>query len=252
MDLAQYEELTGKTVAEADKGRVNATIRRANALLESALGYSLSPSKNLYKEELGKVQFQGAYPYYPINQSTLLPPDEQDGNYRLFNYNEKDIYIKTDPFRNVYHVKLVQAQNDDEFVTIWDMQGFTAKTARKFGMFLEKQESWFSWNWYGWLVGQLGRGNGLMVAVDADWMTCRNMPTDLAYLWSDMVDYYSNEDFSVSGSLKSESVNGHSWSRSNAGGGKGVDLSPEQSAAGQQTISQYAGPNGTLAFRNRV
>ncbi len=249
MDLAKYQELTGQTVSEADVARVNATIRRVNGLLESALGYSLSPNKNLDKEELGKVQFQGAYPYYPVNVDSLLPADEQDGEYRVFNYNDKDIYIQTDPFRNVYHVKLVQVQNDDSFVTIWDLTGFTSKNARKFGKFIQRETTWFNWDWYSWLVENVGNGNGLMVAVDADWLDCTNMPSDLAYLWADMVAYYSNEDYSVSGSLKSESVNGHSWTRANAGGGKGVDLSPEQSDAGLKTLKQYAGPNGNAANR---
>lgn len=250
MDLAKYEELTGTTVAESDKARVNATIRRANALLESALGYSLSSQKNLDKEELGKVQFQGAYPYYPWNCQTLLPADEQEGEYRLFYYNDNDLYIKTDPARNIYHVKLVQAQNDDSFVTIMDLNDFTSKNARKFSKFIQKSTTWFNWNWYSWIVTQVGNGNGLMVAVDADWLDCTNMPADLAFLWADMVEYYSSDDVSVTGNLKSESVNGHSYSYTNAGGGKGVDLSPDQSDDGLKTLSQYAGPNGTANSRN--
>lgn len=252
MDLAKYTELTGTTVAEADKVRYNATIRRANALLESALGYSLSSSKNLDKEELGKVQFQGSYPYYPYSLATLLPADEVEGSYRLFPYNDKDIYLKTDPARNVYHVKLVQAVNDDEFVTIWDLNDFTSKNTRKFGKFIQKETGWFNWDWYGRFVEQLRNGNGLLVAVDADWLNCNNMPSDLAYLWADMVTYYSSDSFSVSGNLKSESVNGHSYSFNNAGGGKGVDLSPEQSDAGFKTLSLYAGPNGFAAMKVRV
>lgn len=242
MDLAKYEELTGTTVAEAEKLRVNASIRRTNALLESALGYSLSPTKNLDKEELGKAQFQGAYPYYPLNQTTLLDADEPDGSYRLFYYNDKDIYIKTDPARNVYHVKLVQPQNDDSFITIWDLD-FTSMNSRKFGKFIQKSVSWFNWNWYGWLVNQVGNGNGLMVAVDADWLTCNNMPTDLAYLWADMVTYYSSEDIAVTGNLKSESVNGHSYSYEKA-------IPPHELVESAKVLALYAGPNGSANSRN--
>jgi hypothetical protein len=249
VDLAKYQELTGTTVAEGDKARYNAVIRRTNALLESALGYSLAPKKNLDKEELGKAQFEGLYPYFPLRVDTLLPPDEVEGSYRLFPYNERDTYIKTDPYKNVYQVKLVQPLNDDEFVTYTDLKDFVSKKARNFGKYIERQYSWFRWDWYPWLLNNLGQDNGLLVAVDADWLNCNNMPSDLAYLWADMVTYYSSDTFSVSGNLKSESVNGHSWSFSNAGGGKGVDLSPEQSASGLTTIAQYAGPNGTLATR---
>lgn len=255
MDLAKYTELTGIAVADGDKARYNAVIRRANALLESALGYSLSSSKNLDKEELGKVQFQGAYPfypYYPVDQTELLPADEVDGRYRLFQYNDKDLYIKTDPARNVYHVKLVKAHNDDEFVTIMDLIDFTSKNSRKFGKFIQKSASWFNWHWYSWLIQQMGNGSGLLVAVDADWLDCNNMPEDLKYLWVDMVTYYSSDTVSVTGNIKSEAVNGHSYTLSNAGGGKGVDLSPEQSDAGLKILALYAGPNGTAATQVRV
>lgn len=245
MDLAKYTELTGTTVAAENEARYKAVIRRTNALLESALGYSLSPSQNLDKEELGKVQFQGAYPYYPYSQATLLPADDVEGSYRLFPYNDKDLYIKIDPARNVYHVKLVQAVNDDEFVTIWDLDNFTSKNTRKFTKFIQKETAWFNWDWYSWLVEQVGNGNGLLVAVDADWLTCNNMPTDLAYLWADMVTYYASEDVSVTGNLKSESVNGHSYSYDKA-------VAPEQDQANAKILAQYAGPNGTAATRVRV
>lgn len=250
VDLAKYQELTGKTVSEADKARVTATIRKVTAKLETALGYSLSDSKNIYKEEIGKVQFQGGYPYYPWSEQTLLPADEEEGNYRLFYYNPVDPYLKTDPARNIYHVKLVQVQNDDEFVTIMDLNDFHSKNARKFGRFIQKSASWFNWTWYNWLTEQLGNGTSLVVAVDADWLTCKNMPNDLAYLWTDMVDYYSDENYSVSGSLKSESVTGHSWTRANAGGGKGEDLAPQDTAENAKILTSYAGPNGTAASRN--
>ncbi len=250
MDLAKYTELTGTTVAQEDETRYNAIINRVNSLLESALGYSLDPEQNLDKEELGKVQFQGAYPYYPVNQTTLLPADEVEGSYRLFYYNDKDLYIKTDPARNIYHVKLVQAQNDDSFVTIMDLNDFTSKNSRNFGKFIQKSIGWFNWDWYGWLVEQVGNGNGLMVAVDGDWLDYENVPNDLSYLWADMVTYYSSDNVSVTGNLKSESINGHSYSFTNAGGGKGEDLTPDQSIGGSKILAQYAGPNGTANPRN--
>ena len=255
MDLAKYEELTGTTVPAGDVGRVTATINRVNAQLESLLGYPLDPAENLDITELGKVQYQVLYPYYPyypIDPDNLLPPDVAEGVFRLFPYNEDDIYVKTDPFTNVYHVKLVQAVNDDEFITIIDLNDYTIKRLKKFGKYIQEQFGWFRWNWYSWLVGNLGKDNGMLIAVDGDWADGTNLPNDLLYLWADMVTYYSSEDVSVTGNIKSESVNGHSWSKTNAGGGKGEDLSPERSASGLKTLAQYAGPNGTLANRVRV
>lgn len=249
MDLDKYQALTGTTVSDSDSARYTATINRVNALLESALGYSLSPSKNLYKTELGKVQFEGQLAYYPINVDNLTAPDEAEGTYRLFPYNESDRYVKTDPFTNVYHVKLVQPMNDDEFVTFSDLTNYTSKRARNFSKYVERQDDWYTWDWYAWLRGVLGQDNGLLIAVDADWLDCNSMPQDLQYLWADMVTYYASDDVSVTGNIKSESVNGHSWSKTNAGGGKGGDLTPEQSLAGSKIIAQYAGPNGTSVTR---
>lgn len=250
MDLDKYQTLTGTTVAESDAARYKAVINRANALLDSALGYSLVPSKNLDIQELGKVQFEGQLAYYPLNLDNLLPADESEGAYRLFSYNESDRYLQTDPFTNLYHVKLVQPQNDDEFVTFADLENVSSKRARKFSKYVEKNSYWFTWNWYDWLKEALGFDNGLMLAIDADWVSCNNgMPMDLQYLWADMVSYYASDDVSITGNIKSESVNGHSWSKSTAGGGKGTDLSPEQSLSGLNTLAQYAGPNGTLATR---
>lgn len=249
MDLAKYQTLTGTTVSTSDTARYNAIIARTNALLDSALGYSLSPS-NFDIQELGKVQFQGLSPYYPINLNNLLPADNIEGTYRMFPYNENDIYLKTDPFTNLYHVKLVQPQNDDEFVTFTDLTDVSSMRARKFSKYIERNDNWFTWDWYTWLKDNLGFDNGLMLAVDADWLGCNNgMPLDLQYLWADMVTYYASDEVSVTGNIKSESVTGHSWSKTNAGGGKGVDLSPEQSPSGLTTIAKYAGPNGTLATR---
>ena len=249
MDLAKYQELTGNTVSEADTARYTAVINRVNATLESALGYSLDPDQNLDITELGKVQFQGALPLYPIDVNNLLPPDTATGTYRMFRYNDKDLYIKTDPFTSVYAVKLVQVASDDQFITICDLTDYTVKRTRKFGKYVEKQLVWFTWQWYSWLLDNLGQDNGLQVAVDGDWADEDNIPNDLLYLWTDMIDYYSSDNVSVTGNIKSESVNGHSWSVSNAGGGKGVDLAPEQSDAGLKTIAQYAGPNGNVVNR---
>lgn len=250
MDLAKYTELTGEAVAIADETRYKAVIRRTNALLESALGYSLAPNKNLEKKELGKIQFQGVYPYFPIQQADLLPADEQEGSYRLFNYKELDTFIQTDPTSNIYHVKLVRVQNDDSFITVFDLNDFTSKTSLGFGKWIQRSASWFNWNWYNHIVAEVGNGNGLMVAVDADWLTCKNMPADLAYVWADMVTYYSSDNVSVIGNIKSESINGHSYSFTNAGGGKGEDFAPHQSPQGIATVKQYAGPKGLLASRN--
>lgn len=248
MDLAKYEELTGTTVSAGDVARYTAIINRVNANLSSLLGYPLDPAKNLNITELGKVQFDGQYPCYPIDPSKLLPPDTQTGIYRLFRYNENDIYLPIDPSEDIFHVKLVQRYSPTEFITVTDLNNYTFKNVQKFGKFVERQIGWFAWVWYPWLINNLGKDDGLLLAIDGDWLDSSGFGDDIMYLWTDMIDYYTSDEVSVVGNIKSESVNGHSWSRANAGGGN-VSLAPQQTPAGLAILAQYAGPNGTLTTR---
>ena len=247
MDLEKYIELTGETVDASKEAKVNATIRRTRAQLESLLGYSLTP-ENLYTE-LGKVQFQG---YLPVlnNTDNLLPADEQEGTYKLFAYNEKDDFIHVDPFINLYHVKLVKPLNNGEFITVVDFDNVVAKHERGgIGRFIERYWEWFTWAWYKtYLLSWTSESDaGLMIAVDADWIDC--YPDDILYIWADMVTYYSDDEVSVTGNIKSESVDGHSWSRGTTG--KGEDLPPQEQPSAQGLLARYVGPYGAIA-RNPV
>lgn len=240
MDLDKYTELTGITVTPENEATVNASIRRTKSQLETQLGFSLKP-KNLYTE-LGKVRFEGDLPL--LNDTdNLLAPDEQEGGYKLFPYNEKDYYFHTDPFKNIYHVKLVKPINDGEFITVFDLDHVSAKYERDgIGRFIERYDTWFTWFWYlNWFSNfNETPSNGMMIAVDADWVTCYS--DDINYLWADTVTYYTSPSYG----LASESVDGHSWSRS-----KEAQMSPFLTADGVKTLSRYAGPYGSLG-RNPV
>lgn len=239
MDLKKYEELTGIEVPTSDEARVKANIRRTKAALETLLGYTLKP-KNLYTEK-GKVRFEG---FLPVEDYTdnLLPADEtQSEGIKLFSYHENDKYFHVDPFRNVYSVKLVMPVNDNEFVTIIDLDNVVAQYQRNnVSRFIERHFEWFTWAWYRtWVVSwEAGPGAGLQLAVDADWLNC--YPDDILYLWADMVTYQTDPN----NNIKSESVDGHSWS-------KGSVDAPEESDSAKALLKQYAGPNGTI-IRNPV
>ena len=239
MNLEKYAELTGETVAPSQEAKIKATIRRTKSQLETLLGFSLTP-KNLYTE-LGKVQFEATIPTLD-DLDNLLPPDEQEGAYKIFPYKETDEYLHVDPFTNIYHVKLVIPYNDGEFVTVVDLDEAVADYGRDgVGKYIKRQGYWFTWGWYSWAKEY---ENGLMVAVDADWIDC--YPDDLMYLWADMVSYYGNENYSVMGSLKSESVTGHSWSRGNAGGSVSGDTPPKGTPTNRLLLQRYAGPFGAV------
>lgn len=242
MDLKKYKELSGMTVAPSNEAKVTAAIRRTKTKLETALGFTLKP-KNLYTEK-GKVQFEG---FMPVEDTTvLLPPDDEEGTYKLFRYNVNDDYLHVDPFTNVHKAKLVMPQKDGEFVTITDLDNVVAEYGRDgVGKYLKRHYEWFTWAWFRtWRLSYWGSPEGVMLAVDADWVDC--YPEDIMYLWADMVTYYTDSNYSVGGSIKSESVDGHSWSRGNAGGSKEGDMAPQDTPEGHLILARYAGPFGSI------
>jgi hypothetical protein len=237
VDLDKYKELTGITVAPSNEAKVNATIRRTKAQLEAMLGFTLKP-KNLYTEK-GKVQFEGYLPNEDL--AVLLPPSEQEGIYKLFPYNETDKFFHVDPYENMYSVKLVLPLNDGEFITVTELDNVARRYGRDgIGKYIEKHNEWFTWAWYStWRVRFTSSSNaGLMLAVEADWLSC--FPDDILYLWADMITHYSDANMN----LKSESVDGHSWSKASTD-------APESLPASKELLTKYAGPNGSVV-RNPV
>lgn len=238
MDLNKYKELTGIDVPTAQQGQFNASVRRARAAIESMLGFSLKP-KNLYTEQ-GKVQFQGHY--LPTEDLTnLLPPDSEEGVYKLFPYDERDDYFHVDPFKNVYRVKLVVPTRDGKFITITELDNVVPQYGRDgIGKFVKRHWEWFTWDWYRtWRVAYSREDRGAMqLAVEADWLNC--YPDDLMYLWADMIEYQMDPNRN----MKSESVDGHSWSKSDAS-------KPETKPENKLLLKRYAGPYGSVV-RNPV
>lgn len=232
MNLEKYKELTGQNVSASQEASVTANIRRTKSMLENMLGYSLKP-KNLYTEK-GKVQLEG---YLPVKDLTnLLPPDEEVGVYKLFAYNELDKYFHVDPFKNVYKVKLVMPITDNEFVTVVELDNVVALKEREgIGRFIERHYEWFTWAWYAtWRMSWKAHTSaGLQLAVEADWVDC--YPDDILYLWADMIAHYRNPNAKI----KSESVDGHSWSKSDT-------IAPELETSNVKALSRYAGPYGSV------
>ena len=111
MDIEKYKELTGLAVAPSQEAVVKANIRRTKAMLETLLGFTLSP-KNLYNE-LGKAQRECACP--DVDISSLLPADDEEGIVKLFPYNANDQYLHVDPFKNIYSAKLVYVTRDGDY-----------------------------------------------------------------------------------------------------------------------------------------
>lgn len=224
MDLEKYEELTGKVIPESKQAYYEAQIKRATSKLETLLGYTFT-SEHLYTE-LGKTQQECICPSIP-QSSELLPADEVEGYYRVFPYHYADKFIFIDPFIEVYNVKLVRVLEDKSFITYKTFETITKQyMSQGIGKYIEKCSSCFC---------DCDCKDCVQLAVDADWVDLEDLPDDIWYLWADMIDYYADPTKDI----KSESVDGHSWS-------KGDIKSPEERDMTLLLLKRYAGPFGSI------
>lgn len=252
MTIQEYQTLTGKTVSETDTNRMKAVIRRAETKLETLLGYSLSRSKKW--TERGIVRYNGLVPFPSLPVSDLviasaLPPDEQQGDILLFNFDSLDTHIRINPAKEVYSAKLVYPINRDEFVTVQELNSFQPYlNGAGLVVAITRHSDWYTWRWWDGLA--LRDRSNLMLAVDGDFVNVcdANRYPDLAYLLVDMVDYYGDKDFSLMGNVTSESIDSHSYSRSSLGTNPD-SAAPEGRSSGKRVIEKYAGPG---AFRKLV
>lgn len=245
MTIAEYQNLTGTTVSSEDETRIKAIIRRCEARLEGLLGYSLS-KQNTWTE-LGKVQYDGLVPFpsLPVSEDvldSLSAADDQTGDIQLFNFDELDKHIKINPAKEIYRAKIVLPVNQDEFITIYDLENGTPYlNGAGLVTAITRYYSWFTWTWWNSLLWA-DRSN-LMIAVDAEYINvCDvNKYSDLAYLLADMVTYYSDENYSVLGVIRSESIDSHSYSRASTGTTPD-SAAPEGQVSSKRIIEKYAGP----------
>ena len=226
MNLEKYEQLTGKIIPVSQRPYYEAQIKRVQTKLETLLGYTLEPSE-LYTE-LGKTQAECVCPDVP---KTLLPPDPVRGIVKVFPYNYKDKFLHLDPFLDVYAVKLVKVMDNRQFVTYKTFETFTKQyMTQGIGNHIEKCETCFC---------DCDCKDCVQLAVDANWVDFTeedsDIPDDLLYLWCDMIDYYADPDKDI----KSESVDGHSWS-------KGDIKAPEDYDMAKLLLRRYAGPYGSV------
>lgn len=252
MTIAEYQTLTGVTVSETDTPRMKAAIRRSEVKLEALLGYSLTKQKTW--TELGKMQFNGLVPFpsLPVSDQVvdnLLSADEATGDLQLFNFDELDTHIRINPAKEVYRAKIVLPVNEDEFITIYDLENATPYLNNA-GLVtaITRYYAWYTWAWYSTL--SLVDRSGLMLAIDAEYVNVCDASRypDLAYLLADMVTYYSDPNYSLMGNIRSESIDSHSYSRASTG--KTPDeAAPEGQGTSRLIIEKYAGPG---AFRKLV
>ncbi len=226
MDLEKFQSLTGITIPENKKAFYLAQIKRVQSKLETLLGFTLSPQSSLFTE-LGKAE--GSCPNTP-EPLHLTQPDAVRGIIKLFPYNQKDKFLHIDPFYDVYSIKLVKTKNNRQFVTYKTFEYWTKQYKNGgIGNYIEECPTCYC---------DCDCKNCLQLAVDADWVDFQedqNLPDELLYLFADMVIFYTDDTRDI----KSESVDGHSWSRD-------VRKAPEDTVESQLLLSKYAGPFGSV------
>lgn len=234
MDLSRYQELTGVSVATGQTGYMTAQLARAQSMLETMLGFTLTPDSvttNLYNE-LGKSQSECACP--SVGTETLDDPDDVIGSYRLFDFNGKDQYLHVDPFTTVHKVKLVymrqgEAPNGVTIRTLEDDNVRVHLGRDGWGKYIERCRT---------CVCVCDCHDCIQLAVDADWLYPEDLPDDLSYVLADMVTFYSD----LKRNIRSETITTHSYT-------KFSNTAPELEPSNLSVIKKYAGPGGSVTVQ---
>ncbi len=252
MTIAEYQTLTGITVSETDTPRVEAAIRKSEAKLEALLGYSLSAPKTW--TELGKLQYSGLVPFpsLPVSDEVLdnlSAADDAIDKIQLFNFDELDKHIKINPAKEVYRAKVVLPVNEDEFITVYDLtNALPYLNSAGLVTAITRAKSWFTWTWWNSLLWS--DQQNMLLAVEAEFVDTCDVDSykDLAWVLADMVTYYSDPSYSLMGNVLTESMDSHSYSRSQSGGSP-ESMAPENQSSAKLVIEKYAGAG---AFKKLV
>jgi hypothetical protein len=224
MTLEQYESLTGTAVPDNQVAVVTAQLNRVKAILETMLGYTLTPDNvltNLYNE-LGISPVECSCS--SVDPENLNPPDEVEYAYRQYRYNFKDKYLFVDPFTAINKVKLVQ---DNVTIRVLDYDEYRVQYGQDgIAKYIEVCDDCFC---------TCVCDDCVQLAVDADWVWQDEFPNDLLYIWADMVTYYAD----CKQNIKSESIGAHSYTKFD-------DIAPETIPTNMAVLRKYAGPYGSI------
>lgn len=226
MNKELYETLTGAQIPPARAARMNAVINRVNGIAEGLLGFN--PAGPSTFTEHGKSNG------LPIDLENLLPADEVDsgeGNFVGIPYRYKDIYFQIPPALAVHSVKLGVPISSDEFVAVKTLPEFYLKAD---GSKITAVEKPLGVYWADVVQTYFVEPDmNVQLFIDGTWLVCNDLPLDLQYALVDMVDYYSAGNVSVAGNVKSESINGHSYTRSDA-------QAPERTPETRSIFTKYS------------
>jgi hypothetical protein len=233
VDLDEYIEISGLAVKDPQRAFVTANIKKAQFMIESALGFTLDADKaaqNLYTET-GQAPDDNWI--CGGSDADLLPAEsEPDEKYRIFTQAEPlDTYYKVtaltriDPATSISKIKLVHGTVNVHTFTTSELALVTGA------------------NGYGRLVdlavifpNPYRCGHRLQVAVSADWLGVDDdqLPDDLLSVWADVITWLSDKTRNI----KSENRGTRSYT-------KAETKSPLEDPINKSILDSYAGPRGT-------
>lgn len=236
--ITMYQSLTGKTIPQAQLTQYQSFGKRAVAMLESKLGWPLTPVDNV--EIIGVAKAGCSCDKMQYGEGDLYPAPELAGTARVFSVNPKSKYVFTDPFKNVhgaYIVRSVLGENGKQsFVVLKRVTKFVPKYNSTFGRYLEACQEMSP------CMAMCSQQctNCTSLLVDADWVTGDDLGDDIGFLICDFIDWLADDGIGKM-SLKSEKVDGHEVTY-----GDSVIFNPYMMPASVKILSNYIGPYGDV------
>jgi hypothetical protein len=232
LDLSEYIEISGLAVKDSQRGFVTANIKKAQFMIESALGFTLDAERaaqNLYTET-GQAPSDSWI--CGGSDADLLPADtEPDEVYRLFTAAEPvsqfslSALTRIDPCTAISKAKLVHGTVNVHTFTTSELALLTGQSG--YGRMVNL-EAIFPY--------PCRCGHQLQVAVSADWLGLDDdqLPDDLLSVWADLVTWLSDRTRNI----KSENRGTRSYTKTEI-------KSPLEDPINKSILDGYAGPRGT-------
>lgn len=238
--ITLYQTLTGKTIPAPLVPQYEAWGNRAIAVLENKLGWSFTDEPEI---TLAGISPRGCD--CDVATEDLLPAPEIKGSCRFFSFNDKQPYAMTDPFTKIHAVYLCRVEPEgknittvaNEVVILKKIEDVSPKyVAKGVGKYIKACNEITACQ----SLCEKDCLNCSALLVDADWLPGEEIPTDLAYLICDYIDWMATGG-PENRSLRAERVDGHSVEYYNWRGSE-----PLLNDADRKIILLYAGPYGEI------
>jgi hypothetical protein len=231
VDLDEYIEISGLAVKDAQRAFVTANIKKAQYMIESALGFTLDADKaaqNLYTET---GQAPSDTWICGGSDADLLPADDEpDEVYRLFPQTDAlspyqiGVLTRIDPCTAISKIKLVHGTVNMHTFTTYELALLTGPNGYRRLVDLAL------------IYPPCRCEHRLQVAVSADWLGTGedDQPDDLLSVWADLTTWLSDKTRNV----KSENRGTRSYTKFDS-------RSPLDDPVNKSILESYAGPRGT-------